>query len=93
MDDLQALADILTALSENPYDIYLHIRHIALAERTGNEQAVEAREMMAAYWAVGNEVWVPLIEAKALSTNMASISGALAIHDLYERAEGDYLCA
>ncbi|KAI0036479.1 hypothetical protein K488DRAFT_41187 [Vararia minispora EC-137] len=91
MDSLQALADVLTALSENPLDISLHIQHISLAEHAGDEQATEAREMMTAYWAVGDEVWMPLIDAKAHAVDVDTVAGAQEVHELYKRAEGDYL--
>ena len=48
--------------------------------------------MMTAYWAAGAEVWEPLIAAKVRSVDVASVEGALEVHELYQRAEGDYLC-
>jgi hypothetical protein len=95
MDGLQALAGILTALSDNPLDIGLHIQHITLASESqaGDEQAAEAREMMTGYWAAGDEVWMPLIDAKIRAIEFGSVEGAQEIHELFDRAEGDYLCA
>ncbi|VDB84644.1 unnamed protein product [Peniophora sp. CBMAI 1063] len=91
MDDLEALSDVLTKLSEEPYDLPTHIQHINLAASAGEEQANEAREMFTAYWAAGDEVWSPLIDAKKRSSNPDSVSGAQEVHELYEKAEGDYI--
>lgn len=92
MDDLEALSTVLTKLSEEPYDLPTHIQHLNLAATAGEEQANEAREMFAAYWAAGDEVWIPLIDAKKRSSNIDSVSGAQEVHELYDKAEGDYLC-
>jgi squamous cell carcinoma antigen recognized by T-cells 3 len=93
MDALDALADVLTAISENPFDISLHAKHINLATEAGEDATAEAREMMTAYWPAGDEVWLPLINAKAQAIDVNSVAGAREVHELFERAEGDYLGA
>ncbi|KAI0308590.1 hypothetical protein OF83DRAFT_1073257 [Amylostereum chailletii] len=91
---LEALSDVLTALSENVYDISLHAQHINLAQAAGiEEQAQTAREMMTTYWAAGDEVWMPLIDAKLKAVDVDSISDAEQVRKLFDKAEGDYLCA
>ncbi|KIJ17712.1 hypothetical protein PAXINDRAFT_130029 [Paxillus involutus ATCC 200175] len=54
-------------------------------------QVTVAQEMAANYLAVGDEVWLPLIEAKAASANLDNPADASEVLDLYTRAEGDYL--
>lgn len=92
MDDLEAISELLTKLSNEPYDLPTHIQHINLAATAGEEEGNEAREMFTAYWAAGDEVWMPLIDAKKRSSNIDSVSGAQEVHELYDKAEGDYLC-
>ncbi|KZV73245.1 hypothetical protein PENSPDRAFT_627695 [Peniophora sp. CONT] len=91
MDDLEAISELLTKLSNEPYDLPTHIQHIDLAATAGEEEGNEAREMFTAYWAAGDEVWMPLIDAKKRSSNIDSVSGAQEVHELYDKAEGDYL--
>ncbi|EPQ51022.1 hypothetical protein GLOTRDRAFT_66218 [Gloeophyllum trabeum ATCC 11539] len=91
-DNLEALSNLLTRLSSNPYDLSLHIQHVRLASATGmDEQVNEAREMFANFYAVPDEIWVPLIEAKEKAVDLATAEGVKEILELYERAEGDYL--
>lgn len=91
---LEALSNLLTDLSANPYDISLHARHIGLASATSMEdQEHLAREMMVTYWATGDEVWLPLIEAKEKTVDLGSREGVQEVLDLYNKAEDDYLCA
>ncbi|KIK95320.1 hypothetical protein PAXRUDRAFT_140954 [Paxillus rubicundulus Ve08.2h10] len=54
-------------------------------------QVTVAQEMVANYLAVGDEVWLPLIEAKAALANLDDPADASEVLDLYTRAEGDYL--
>ncbi|THH19088.1 hypothetical protein EW146_g2006 [Bondarzewia mesenterica] len=91
-ESLEALSNLLTELLEKPYDISLHAQHIRLASATGMEDQVrDAREMVTTYWAAGDEVWIPLIEAKEKLVNLESREGLQEILDLYNRAESDYL--
>jgi hypothetical protein len=93
-DALDALANLLTGLSVNSFDINLHVQHINLARSLPEmeSQVTVAQEMAANYLAVGDEVWLPLIEAKAASANLDNPADASEVLDLYTRAEGDYLC-
>jgi hypothetical protein len=94
-ESLEALSNILTSISENPYDFALHVQHINVAETLGEEQqdqALSAREMMTGFWAAGEEVWYPLINAKKASVDMETEEGVAEVLDLYEKAEDDYLC-
>ncbi|KAG6331001.1 hypothetical protein ID866_8087, partial [Astraeus odoratus] len=90
---LDRLADLLTELSVNPYDVVLHLQHISLALSIPNMQAqvTLAREMAAQYLAVGEEVWLPLIDNKATSVDIDTPAGALEVLEAYANAERDYL--
>ncbi|KAI6044840.1 hypothetical protein EDC04DRAFT_2560886 [Pisolithus marmoratus] len=90
---LERLADLLTRLSASPYDVALHAQHISLAMSLPgmDSQVLEAREMAANYVAVGDEVWIPLIDDKAASLVMEEGVRIAEILELYERAERDYL--
>ncbi|KAI6145673.1 hypothetical protein EDD17DRAFT_1653003 [Pisolithus thermaeus] len=90
---LERLADLLTQLSASPYDVALHAQHISLAMSLPgmDSQVLEAREMAANYLAVGDEVWMPVIDNKLASLVMEDGARVTEILELYERAERDYL--
>lgn len=94
-DGLDALANLLTELSVNSFDINLHVQHINLARSLDmDEQVFVAREMATSYLAVGDDVWLPLIDAKMSSANPENpIDISMEVLELYARAEADYLCA
>jgi hypothetical protein len=90
---LDALANLLTELSVSPFDINHHVQHINLARSLDMEEQVSAAQEMAAnYLAVGDDVWLPLIEAKTSSSNLENPAEVLEVLELYARAEADYLC-
>jgi len=91
---LNRLADVITELSVHPYDISLHAEHISLSLSLPDmeSQVTVAREMAANYLAVGDEVWVPLIETKTASVDVDTPAGALEVLEAYAHAEKDYLC-
>jgi len=92
---LEALSNILTSISETPYDFSLHVQHINVAETLGEgqqDQALSAREMMTGFWAAGEEVWFPLINAKKASVDLNTEEGVAEVLEVYEKAEDDYLC-
>jgi hypothetical protein len=94
-ESLEALSNILTSISETPYDFSLHVQHINVAETLGEgqqEQALSAREMMTGFWAAGEEVWLPLINAKKASVDLDTEEGVAEVLEVYEKAEDDYLC-
>ncbi|KAI6122456.1 hypothetical protein EDD16DRAFT_1570902 [Pisolithus croceorrhizus] len=90
---LERLADLLTQLSASPYDVALHAQHISLAMSLPgmDSQVLEAREMVANYLAVGDEVWMPIIDDKVASLVMEEGARVAEVLELYERAERDYL--
>ena len=91
---LEALANVLNRLTDDPYDIALHIEHVRIAQQTGMEDQLEsAVEMATAFWAVGDYVWLPLLEHKLQGSDLDSAQDLQAILDLFGRAEQDYLCA
>lgn len=90
---VEALSKLLEAISENPYDLSLHVQHIRLAQESGDEeQAHAAREMFAGFWAVGDDVWLPLLDAKERHEDVDTPEGMQAVLAHYRRAEEDYLC-
>jgi hypothetical protein len=91
---LDALASLLNQLSQTPYDISLHAKHIRQAQSSDNleSQAHSAREMLVVFFAAGEEAWIPLIEAKEKSEDLDSASGIQEVLALYVRAETDYIC-
>ena len=94
-ESLEALSNVLTAISENPHDVSLHAQHINIAETLGDgqqDQALSAREMMAGFLAAGEEVWFPLINAKKASVDLDTEEGVAEVLEVYEKAEDDYLC-
>lgn len=92
-DALEALSSILERLTENPYDISLHAEHIRIARATGMEDQVDsALEMVTAFWAAGEDVWLPLIQQKLATSDLESPDALQAILDLFTRAERDYMC-
>lgn len=94
---LVALEELLTSLTESPYDIALHAQHIRLAETADGldpeaaSGASSAREMMVQYVAAGDEVWSSLLEEKERS-GVETTEGVEQLLKLYELAEVDYLC-
>ncbi|KAJ3554397.1 hypothetical protein NM688_g3135 [Phlebia brevispora] len=96
MDDeanaLEALANTLTLLTENPYDISLHAQNVRLARATEMEDQLEAAlDMVKTFWAAGDYVWIPLIDIKVKAADLKSAEGLQEILKLFERAEEDYL--
>ncbi|KAI0769831.1 RNA-binding protein Prp24 [Fomes fomentarius] len=91
-DALEALSSILERITENPYDLALHAEHIRIARATGMEDQVEsALEMMTAFWAAGEDVWLLLIQRKIAAANLDTLEDLQGILDLFARAEQDYL--
>ena len=90
VESLEVLSNILTSISETPYDFSLHVQHINVAETLGEDQqdqALSAREMMTGFWAAGEEVWLPLINAKKESVDLDAEEGVVEVLDVYEKAE------
>lgn len=92
---LAELADVLGAISETPLDYSLHVKNVALAKSLEGMDAelVSALEMFTQFYAAGEDVWTELIEKKAAHVDLDSESGWKELLNLYEQAEGDYLCA
>jgi hypothetical protein len=90
---LEALAQVLSELSERPYDITLHARHIRLAQSLEETEVQSAMEMLTQFLAAGEDVWLELIRAKEASVDLNMAEGVEELLELYSRAEADYLCA
>lgn len=92
IENLEALSNILTEISANPYDLSLHVKHIELAKSDEmEEQEDSARQMFTAYWLAGDEVWLPLLEVK-MCKGVDTLDEAKEMNELFEKAEDDYLC-
>jgi hypothetical protein len=90
---LEALSNVISALSETPFDLSLHVQHIQLAVGSGmDDQVRAARDTLTAYYACGDDVWLPLIEDKKSTADLDTVDGTLSVLAAYKRAEGDYLC-
>lgn len=91
---LEALSNVITSLSETPYDLSLHAQHIQLAAEAGmDDQAHVARETLTTYYACADDVWLPLLEEKKKTVELNLIEGAMSVCQAYNLAEDDYLCA
>ncbi|KAF8195410.1 hypothetical protein BJ912DRAFT_956851 [Pholiota molesta] len=92
-ESLDALANILTAVAEKPYDVSIHGQHIRLAQSLeGMESEVQsAMEMMVQLVAAGDEVWLPLLTAKEQAVDLETEEGVQELLEMYARAENDYL--
>jgi len=90
---LEALSNVISALSETPFDLSLHDQHIQLALSTGmDDQVRAARDTLIVYYACGDDVWLPHIEDKKSEVDLDTVDGALSVLTTYKRAEDDYLC-
>lgn len=89
---LDALADMLTRLSTNSYDVDLHVQHIRLAKSMEDkDQLLVALEMAANYVAAPDDIWLPLIDAKTAASDINMPEGALEVLGVYSKAESDYM--
>ncbi|KAI0084788.1 hypothetical protein BDY19DRAFT_1077256 [Irpex rosettiformis] len=89
---LEALANNLSLITENPYDLSLHIQNVRLERETGMEDQEEAvLDMLVTYWAAGEQVWMPLIDLRVKNSNLESPEGLQSVLELFEKAEADYL--
>lgn len=90
---LEALVEAITLLNDNPYDIALHAQHVRLARETGMDDQLEsALDMVTTFYASGDHVWLPLLDLKIKSTDVATAEGIKEVLAVFERAEDDYLC-
>jgi hypothetical protein len=90
---LDAIAELLNELSNNMYDISLHVKHIQQSVQIGESQAHLARQMFVSSLAAGEEVWLPLIQQKLDSEDLESLHGLESVLAMFDQAENDYLCA
>lgn len=93
MESLEAVDNILSKISVKPLDLSLHLRHIELARTLEDlEFQLTAFQTLTQFLAVGDEIWLPYIDAKAKSLDLDTVEGVEELLQLYERAEEDYLC-
>jgi len=93
-ESLDALANVLNNVAAKPYDVTAHVQHIQLARSLEGMQAevLSALEMMTQVMAAGDDVWLPLIEAKENAVDTETEEGVKDLLTFYDRAESDYLC-
>jgi squamous cell carcinoma antigen recognized by T-cells 3 len=64
-DALESLSTLLTTLSESPYSLVLHARHLQLASLPElADQFEEAALLMTNFFAATDQVWLPLLQRK-----------------------------
>ncbi|KAK2465199.1 hypothetical protein APHAL10511_002553 [Amanita phalloides] len=92
-ESLDVLANIINELSEKPYDIALHAKHIKFSQTLdGMESEVQtAMEMLPEFLAAGEDVWLYLLEKREESVDLNTATGVNDLLALYNRAEADYL--
>ena len=91
--NLDALATVIGEISDKPYDLSLHLRHIELAKSLDDlDSQIMAYQTLSQFLAVGDAVWLPYIDAKEKILDLTSAEGVQELLELYERAEADYLC-
>jgi hypothetical protein len=94
-ESLNALANILSQIAEQPFNVALHIQHIQIAGSQPDlgAELKSALEMMTEFLAADPEhVWLPLIKQRESSLDFESSPEIEGLMELYERAENDYLC-
>lgn len=93
MESLEALDNILSEISAKPLHLSLHLRHIELAKTLEDlDFQITAFQTLTQFLAVGDEIWLPYIEAKEKTLDLDTAEGVEELLQLYERAEEDYLC-
>ena len=88
---LETLSNVLTQLSEDPYNISLHAQHLQLVSALGQEEQATARQMFISFWPATDDIWLPIIESR-LAQSADSEEDVMEIMTLFQKAEGDYLC-
>lgn len=92
---LEAISSIINDLGENTLDFDRHVRQIQTAASSeGMEtEVLSTMELISTFYAVPDDVWLPLIAAKESSVDKKTASGLIELLTLYEKAEADYLSA
>ncbi|EIW80918.1 hypothetical protein CONPUDRAFT_103939 [Coniophora puteana RWD-64-598 SS2] len=90
---LDTLANTLNDLSATPYDVSLHAQHIRIARSLPEMEAqvLSAHEMAANSLAVGEHIWIYILDEKAGQIDLDTPSGVMEMLALYEQAENDFL--
>lgn len=89
---LDNLERILSALAETPYNLALHVEHIAVARTLTREELLAAYDMTTTYLPMGDEIWIPVLESMLRGEDLGEVDGCLLILENFARAEADYLC-
>ena len=94
---LEELSNVLNEIVEKPLHYALHLRHIQVAKSTGsddasNENLASAYQMMVDLLPVSEEIWLEYLELKEKSLRLDTEEEVAELLELYNRAEGDYLC-
>ncbi|KAF8527992.1 hypothetical protein BU17DRAFT_38620 [Hysterangium stoloniferum] len=68
---LESLSALLTSLSEAPYDLGLHAKHIQLASSPDlEEQFDDATQLLLNFYAATDQVWLPFLQTKMQRINI-----------------------
>ncbi|KZV80119.1 hypothetical protein EXIGLDRAFT_845875 [Exidia glandulosa HHB12029] len=88
---LSQLSSLMEQITQKQGSIALHAQNIQLAVNAGlDDEANGARELMTMFVATPADVWLPFLAAK--ENELAdTMDGVKEIHELYQRAEQDYL--
>ena len=66
-DALESLSSLLTSLSESPYSLELHAKHIQLASLPElADQFEDATQLMSNFFAATDQVWLPFLQRKIM---------------------------
>lgn len=91
-DTLTQLSSLIEQITQKQGSIALHAQNIKLASSAGLEdEANAARELMTMFLAAPEDVWLPFLAHKEKELG-DTMDGVKEVHELYQRAEQDYLC-
>ncbi|KAL5519977.1 hypothetical protein ACEPAG_1637 [Sanghuangporus baumii] len=88
---LEALSNALTQINENPLDLSLYAQYLSLALSSGvdEQDIMPIRQMLTMYWPAGDDVWLPMIEAR-IREGIDSLEDTMEVLNLFHTAEDDY---
>ncbi|KAL5501649.1 PRP24 [Sanghuangporus vaninii] len=88
---LEALSNTLTQINENPLDLSLYAQYLNLALSSGvdDQDIMPVRQMLTMYWPAGDDVWLPMIEARTRE-GIDTLEDTMEVLKLFQTAEDDY---
>ncbi|KAG9040601.1 Splicing factor [Tulasnella sp. UAMH 9824] len=91
---LEALPEALTAVQETPLAFKLHYRAIKLIWATAMDDQIQAARInLTNHLAVGDDIWIPLLESMVGQTTGLDpqIDAFIDVEEMFMKAERDYL--